>query len=247
MRRGLKTLRNLLVTALLALVLLASWQFPPFTVRGMCRQMGDALLMTTPEPVFVRKEWNGYFHNEKEIFIIGQTGDTFTAFQYSREKGMLYHPWRLNEYVAPVKVSDQPFLRAYGGSIYCMAAPETAASAECHVTVQQTTVTRHPDDGDELPVYGDSREFRFEGVREAPGVWSFFYYDREQYSWDKPDSEKQLGDLARDWYRMYLADSEADGYAHLHAPVPVELVFRDEAGQELETLHMELDTYELHI
>ena len=246
MRRGLKTLRNLLVTALLALVLLASWQFPPFTVRGMCRQMGDALLMTTPEPVFVRREWNGYFQNEKELFIIGRTGDTFAAFQYSREKGLLYHPWRLSEYRAPVKVSNQPFLRAYDDSIYCIAAPE-AASAECHVTVQQTTVTRHPDGRDDPPIYGDSREFRFEGVREAPGVWSFLYHDWERYSWDKPDSEKQLGELVGNWYRMYLADSQVNGYSNLHAPVPVELVFRDEAGQELETVHLEIDTYELHI
>ena len=49
------------------------------------------------------------------------------------------------------------------------------------------------------------------------------------------------------WYRSYRKGEEG-GASHgwLHDDVPVQVTLYDEAGAEMETLDLSVDTYELH-
>ena len=55
--RGKKTVRNFLLALLLVFLIYASQGFPPYTVRGICRQVRHDYLLGELEPLYVQRDW----------------------------------------------------------------------------------------------------------------------------------------------------------------------------------------------
>ena len=86
MRRKQKIFRNLLGCLLLGACAYALLWFPPYTVRGMCRQMARDYLLEEPlEPLYVRKDSSRYVNDHaRYTYVLARSGNTYISFQYEQ-------------------------------------------------------------------------------------------------------------------------------------------------------------------
>ncbi len=238
--RGAKALRNGLIALALGLLLFAQWQFPPFTARGMCREVGRELLMTTPKPVFTRIQNSTWAADRQDAFVVARSGDSWVSFQYERTPMGL---WQRNIGHMPLQVSQAPHVSVYGGTIYLIGLPEEPAAVDCAFTLTDTVIWRDEDGSRSEPEFGPSRDFTFSGYSVADGVWAFDYHDPALASWAEPDEGKQAGDLAMSWYRL-LNRQDPNGYGTLHVQIPLTFTLSFADGQTSQ-LTLAVENYQL--
>lgn len=245
-RRSRKLAGNCLLITLLALLLAAQLGFPPLTVRGMCRRMGDTLLMTPPEPVWVEKRTTtNLYPAEDLVYIVGRSGASWVTFMYSWQRKP-WEPWELDYPHQWVMVEEEPFLDACQGKLFCIGAPKGAASAACRVTVRETTCRRKEDRTLTPPEYGREKTFAYDGELLTEQVWAFPVHDYGLASWaEERDEDKQLADLCRDWYQLRFSGPQGELDSMLRENIPVDVDFFDASGRLLETLPLTISNERL--
>ena len=82
--RGRRTVRNLLLALLLAFLIYASQGFPPYTVKGMCRQVRNDYLLGEVEPLYVQRD-RPHLSSSSTLHltnVAARSGDTYLFFSY---------------------------------------------------------------------------------------------------------------------------------------------------------------------
>ena len=246
--RTYRIIRNLLICLLTGAVLYACLGFPPYTVKGMCRQMERDYLLEEPlEPLYSLRDNSRYTNDHAQYtFVVARSGDTYLAFQY--EQNYLQN-WRYYQHVFP-KMSNSVLCTGRNGVLYVAGPFGNAASAAAQVTVEKTTRIFDPDTGEQWTTRGpETQTFIFQGEKAGGNLFLFRYRSGEPHLWPEliPGAERELEDVVDLWYRSYRKGEES-GASHgwLHDDVPVQVTLYDEAGAEMETLDLSVDTYELH-
>ena len=233
MRRKQKILRNGLCCLGLILLTYASLGFPPYTVRGMCERERREMLLPELEPVYVLKEkheYSGDWRKRQYTFIIARCEDTYVSFQYDRH-GLQNTP-------GPIRRTDLAkgkgaLCTARRGIMYVVGDLKDASSASAVVRASNGTKVR---------------DFELTGQRLNEEMFVFDYNngEGEVFSFfldEKTEEEMTLGEISMYWYRTPIGDS---GYSYDHADLPVTVTLYDESGAVLDTLNMEVGTYDLH-
>lgn len=247
--RTYRIIRNLLVCLLIGAVFYACLGFPPYTVKGMCRQMERDYLLEEPlEPLYSLRDKNSRIVNDhaRYTFVVARSGDTYLAFQY--EQNYLQN-WRYYQRVFP-KMSNSVLCTGRNGVLYVVGPFGNAASATAQVTVEKTIMIYDPDTGERQITRGpEKRTFTFQGEEAREGLFLFRYRSGSPNLWPEqvPEAERELEDVVDLWYRSYLkGEGDGSGHGWLHDNVPVQVTLYDEAGAEMETMDLSVDTYELH-
>ncbi len=245
--RTYRIIRNLLICLLIGAVVYACLGFPPYTVKGMCRQMERDYLLEEPlEPLYSLRE-NSRYRNDhaRYTFVVARSGDTYLSFQY--EQNFLQN-WRYYQHVFP-KMSNSVLCTGRNGVLYVAGPFGNAASATAQVTVEKTIMTIDPDTEERQIARGpEKRTFTFQGEKAREDLFLFQYRSGESDLWPEqvPEAERELEDVVDLWYRSYLkGEGDGSGHGWLHDNVPVQVTLYDEAGAPLETLDLTVDTYEL--
>lgn len=233
MRRKQKILRNGLCCLGLILLTYASLGFPPYTVRGMCERERREMLLPELEPVYVLKEkheYSGDWLKRQYTFIIARCQDTYVSFQYDRH-GLQNTP-------GPIRRTDLAkgkgaLCTARSGIMYVVGDLKDASSASAVVRASNGTKVR---------------DFELTGQRLNEEMFVFDYNngEGEVFSFfldEKTEEEMTLGEIAMYWYRTPIGDS---GYSYDHADLPVTVTLYDEDGAVVDTLHLDVGTYDLH-
>ena len=233
LNRKQKIFRNVLCCLALILLTYAALGFPPYTVRGMCQRERREMLLPELEPVYVLKEKHEYsddWFKRQYTFIIARCEDTYVSFQYDRH-GLQN---------APDLVRRTDFTEGKGG--LCVArrgimyvAGDFKEIASASAVVRASNGTKY-------------RDFELTGQRLTEEVFAFDYNNGEGdvFSFfldEKTEEEMTLGEIAMYWYRTPVGDN---GYSYDHADLPVTVTLYDESGAVLDTLNMEVGTYDLH-
>ena len=162
--RGKKTVRNFLLALLLVFLIYASQSFPPYTVRGMCRQVQHDYLLGELEPLYVQRDWRHPSANRYERYttVAARCGETYTIFRYA--DGLLgsHRDW---SDLSPV-FGEGAVCVARGGKIYAAGPFAEAATAVAVVRAEKPPA---PNGNVEC------REFTLEGERLADQVFVFPY------------------------------------------------------------------------
>ena len=92
------------------------------------------------------------------------------------------------------------------------------------------------------------RDFELTGQRLTEEVFAFDYNngEGEVFAFDldeKPEEEMTLGDISMYWYRTPFGEG---GYSYDHADLPVTVTLYDASGAVIDTLNLEVGTYDLH-
>jgi hypothetical protein len=92
------------------------------------------------------------------------------------------------------------------------------------------------------------RDFELTGQRLNEEMFVFDYNngEGEVFSFfldEKTEEEMTLGEIAMYWYRTPIGDN---GYSYDHADLPVTVTLYDEDGAVVDTLHLDVGTYDLH-
>ena len=200
--RGRKTVRNFLLAVLLAFLIYASQGFPPYTVRGMCRQVQHDYLLGELEPLYVQRSWWHYAANRYQRYttIAARCGETYTIFRY--KDGLLGS--HLDDWRNPnPAIGEGSVCRAWAGTIYAAGPFEEAASASAAVRVEKT-----------LEVSGRvvGREFVLEGERLTDQVFAFPYETSSQFygDEDKAYGDMSLPELVDLWYRRPAPNGDVE-------------------------------------
>lgn len=245
--RTYRIIRNLLICLLIGAVFDACLGFPPYTVKGMCRQMERDYLLEEPlEPLYSLGDNSRYTSDHaRYTFVVARSGDTYLSFQY--EQNFLQN-WRYYQHVFP-KMSNSVLCTGRNGVLYVAGPFGKAASAAAQVTVEKTTRIFDPDTGEQWTTRGpETQTFNFQGEKAGEELFLFRYRSGEPHLWPElvPGAERELEDVVDLWYRDYRKGEEG-GASHgwLHADVPVQVTLYDEAGAVLETLDLTVNTYEL--
>ena len=84
--RTYRIIRNLLLCLLIGAVSYACLGFPPYTVKGICRQMERDYLLEEPlEPLYSLRERSRYRNDyARYTFVVAHSGDTYLSFQYKQ-------------------------------------------------------------------------------------------------------------------------------------------------------------------
>ena len=242
--RTYRIIRNLLICLLTGAVLYACLGFPPYTVKGMCRQMERDYLLEEPlEPLYSLRDNSRYTNDHAQYtFVVARSGDTYLSFQYEQN-------WRYYQHVFS-KMSNSVLCTGRNGVLYVAGPFGNAASAAAQVTVEKTTRIFDPDTGEQWTTRGpETQTFTFQGEKAGEELFFFRYRSSESHLWPElvPGEERELEDVVDLWYRSYRKGEEG-GASHgwLHDDVPVQVTLYDEAGAEMETMDLSVDTYELH-
>lgn len=234
--RGRKTVRNFLLALLLAFLVYASQGFPPYTVRGMCRQLQHDYLLGELEPLYVRRDRvkfsSGAIHYTT---IAARSGNTYTIFRY---EGGLLGSRRDWHQLRPV-FGEGAVCTARAGIVYAAGPFEEAATAAAAIRVE-----KEPEPNGMVR----SREFVLEGERLADQVFAFPYeHGHSQIYWEDTDEdpmdylEMTLPDLAELWYRRPL-QSASGAYSLPDTELPCTVTLYDEAGKTLEVFELKVTT-----
>lgn len=243
--RAGKTIRNLLVTALLAALTAAALGFPPLTVHQMCRQVGRDLLLPDLEPIYDLSFRQSYSGSSRRTFVLAKSGPTYVAFQFEREglrNTRFYQPIQL-------KMENGPLVTSRFGSIYITGDFTGVASATAEVTVQHTDVWQDFETRQQTDIQlGESKVFSYDCVLENDQVLSFNYSksDSGAVNWE----EGGLIDAVETWYRQYFTDIPAEmeylnGSYGLDWDIPVEVTLYDEAGAVMDTLSLAVSRHDI--
>lgn len=243
LNRKQKIVRNLLVCALLAACVWAALGCPPYTVRGMCRQVARDYFLEDLEPVYVRREkvqYSGDDLSRLNTFVLARSGETYVGFQFQR------HGLQNSRYYLMYegKMANGALCTAWGGMLYAAGPFADAASATAVVTARQQYA--------DLGADGPAVEFTLEGEKLGNETFAFPYISSEHFItrfWDRrgevpgPEEEVDLLDAITLWY--WEAD-ESGGYSLLNADLPCVVTLYGEDGGVLDVLELEAGVYELH-
>lgn len=242
-----RIVRNLLICLLTVAVCYTCLGFPPYTVKGMCRQMERDYLLEEPlEPLYSLRDSSRYTNDHaRYTFVVARSGDTYLSFQY--EQNFLQN-WRYYQHAFP-KMSNSVLCTGRNGVLYAAGPFRNAASAVAQVTVEKTIRIFDPDTGEQWTTRGpETQTFTFQGEKAGEELFLFQYRSGEPHLWPEqiPGAERELEDVVDFWYRNYQKGEEG-GTSHgwLNADVPVRVTLYDEAGAVLETLDLAVNTYEL--
>lgn len=245
LNRKQKICRNLLLCILLGFCACALMGFPPYTVRGMCRQVErDFLLEDRLEPLYVVRDDSRYVGDSAQYtFIVARGGDTYLSFQYKRN---VLQNWRFYQHISP-KMAKDVLCAARDGVMYIAGPFQNAASATIQATVERTIQTYDAETGERRRTGGpETRTFILQGEKVGEELFIVRYRNGELdlFPEEVPEAERDLEDLVDLWYRVNLLGENGQGL--LHADVPVTVTWYDEGGAALGTVDLTMDTYELH-
>lgn len=229
--RGKKTVRNFLLALLLAFLVYASQGFPPYTVKGICRQFQrDYLLEEKLEPLFVRRE-RVKFSREKSIHfttIAARSGDTYAIFRYEDTLLGSHRDW----YMRSPALGEGAVCSAWAGIIYTAGPFEEAASAKAVIRLEKAGTAK-------------SREFTLEGERLSDQVFAFPYemghhhFDDEEMDY----MDMSLPELAQEWYQRPAPNADPGvHYIIMDAEVPCTVTLYGGAGEALATFPLTVTT-----
>lgn len=240
LNRGQKTIRNLLLCALLGALTYAMMGFPPYTVRGILDRAERRYLLSDLEPVLVERtsiRYDNEFFAWHATYVLARAGDTYLCTNSSRH-GLAV--WA--EYRRSAKMSRGAICMGLDGTLYVAGnLPPDAASASAEVTARRTNLTYYPDTGEYTLASGEEKTFAFQGEKINGEVFSFRYREGKGDAWG---SYTGLEAAANGWYSGYVKGDE--GRSILHADLPVKVTLYDEAGGVLDTLELSVDNYELY-
>lgn len=231
--RGRKTVRNFLLALLLAFLLYASQGFPPYTVKGICRQMRHDYLLEELEPLYVRRDWRHYSANRYERYttVAARSGETYAIFRYA--DGLLgsHRDW---SDLKPV-FGEGAACVARGGKIYAAGPFEEAAAAVAVVRAEKPPA---------LNGEVKSREFTLEGERLADQVFVFPYEtDYSGFEGEHMGEEDLvLPAVVEMWYRRPALNADPGLYYHENKDLPCTVTLYGEAGEELGTFDLTVTT-----
>ena len=219
LNRKARIVRNLLLSALAALVLYAALDFPPYTVDGMMDRMRRNYLLPDLEPVYVLEDYHTYdsdhLPGRHYTYIIARSGEDYLAFQYDT------HLWISELFVARSPVLSEGSICAARIGVLYAAAPAMASAASATAEVETRSET-----------------FILEGEWLSEEVFGFPYRNG-----NGPDLETAVDFAYRENYQ-----SGPNGYSYSleKADIPVTVTLYDEAGEILDTLSLTVSTYDIH-
>ena len=244
LNRGQKTIRNLLLCALLGALVYAMLSFPPCTVRGMLDRVERQYLLSDLEPVLVEKSsrrYTGNFLAQHTTCLIARTGDTYVSTEFTR-RGLEVQ----TEYRRGLTMSRGALCTAMDGTLYVAGDFKSAASASVEVTAQRTSRTYDPETEEYELALGQRKTFAYPGEKVSDSLFSFYYREEDPDDWGVWGRKTGLEGAAYDWYSVYTKGDSSGGRGVLHADLPVKVTLYDEAGGVLDTLELSIDNYELH-
>lgn len=246
LNRKQKILRNLLLCALLGFCVYAALGFPPYTVKGMCRQVARDYFLEDLEPVYVRQDKFKYAYeglSRKDTFVLARSGETYAAFQF-QQHGLQNLRYYVRSY--GVEMENDALCTAWGGTLYAAGTFADAVSATAVVTAQRQYAS--------LGEAGEPVDFTLKGEKLSDGAFAFSYISPE-HSWYSPTSmhgrdpapgqEIDLLDAIELWYWEPLGEEDGGGYSLLHAELPCAVTLYGADGGVLDVLEMEVGVYAL--
>lgn len=238
MSRVQKTVRNLLLCALLWALVYTMLGFPPYTVRGMLDRVERQYLLSDLEPLLTVRESRK--PNQFQLFgrhrtcLLARTGDTYVFTEWNRHFLETVHESRRE-----LKMGQGVLAAAWKGTVYAAGPFEDAASAALEVTP-------------ELWKWGQvvkSKTFSLQGERLGDQVFGFSYpldfSGRNFEEFDPEDLPEEELSLYAACYEWYLKSYEGGGAGLRHGDVPCVLTLYDAAGAELARYDLSLDNYEI--
>ncbi len=242
LNRGQKTVRNLVLCALLWALVYAMLGFPPYTVRGMLSRLERQYLLSDLEPVLaerVSQNYSNEFFSHYRTYLIARAGDTYICADFTRRalEVQTAHKWRT--------VSRGVVCAAHDGTLYVAGDFTEAASASVAVTVQRTTQIYDRDTDQRTRTVGERKTFTYRGEKVSDALFSFRYReDGGPESWGAWGLNTGLEGAVHNWYRGYVKGE--GGYSILHADLPVRVTLYDESGGVLDILGLSIDNYEIY-
>lgn len=236
--RGQKTVRNLVLCALLGGLVYAMLGFPPYTVRGMLGRAEREYLLSDLEPLLVEK--TSFRYTDELIawhttYLFAHTGDTYVCASWSR------HFLEVQQQRGrALKMSRGSLCTAIDGYLYVLGSFEGAAFAEAEVTVERTTQVYDPDTEECETTFGAKAVYAYPGEKVNGEVFRFRYRGEEDGRYDNAS----LTSRSSQWYRRYQKGDLYGGYGILHADLPVRVTLYGEDGDVLKTLELAVDNYE---
>lgn len=244
--RSGKILRNLLVSALLAVFTAAALGFPPLTVRQMCRQVGRDLLLPDLEPVYeISYNLPHIGSPPRRTFVIAKSGPTYAAFQFQQDKGFYSRFYT----TLPPRLANDHLLIPRFGSLYLTGDFADVSAATAQVTVQKTTVWQDYMTRQQTDIQlGERAVYTYNCVLENDQVLSFCY--TEETSANNHPTSTTLRNVADHWYRLSFTNIPEDrevglGTQSLDWEIPVDVTLYGADGQVLDTLHLTASVYDL--
>nr|WP_326185615.1 hypothetical protein [uncultured Oscillibacter sp.] len=243
LNRKQKIVRNLLICALLGFCVHAALGFPPYTVKGMCRQVARDYFLEDLEPVYVLQEkfqYSGDYLSRKNTFVLARSGGTYAAFQFQRHglQNMRYYVWD-----SGVEMANDVLCVAWGGTLYVAGPFEDAVSATAVVTARRQYATLGED--------GEAVDFTLEGKKLSDGAFAFSYispdhrWSRFEHGQDPlPGQEIDLLDAINLWYWKPL--ETGNGHTLVHADLPCAVTLYGGDGGVLDVLELKVEVYELN-
>lgn len=238
LNRGQKTVRNLVLCALLGALIYAMLGFPPYTVRGILDRAERRYFLSDLEPVLVEKKT---FRYSDELFawhttyVLARTGDTYVCVSSSR-RFLEVQPERGRN----LTMRRDTLCTAIDGSLYVMGSFEDAASAKAEVTVERTTQVYDPETEECETTFGAKAVYTYPGEKVNGEVFRFHYRGEEDDRYDNAS----LTSRSSQWYRRYQKGDLTGGYGILHVDLPVTVTLYGGDGEVLETLELTVDNYE---
>lgn len=244
MSRGQKTVRNLILCALLGALVYAMLGFPPCTVRGMLDRVERQYLLSDLEPVLVEKNsrrYDNHFLAQHTTCLIARTGDTYVSTEFTRRSLEVE-----TEYRRGLTMSRGALCTAMDGTLYVAGDFTEAASASVEVTAQRTTRVYDPETEEYELTLGEEKTFSYQGEKISDNLFSFYYREDDPDTWGVWGPSIGLEGAAYRWYSAYTKGDRDGGRGILHADLPVKVTLYDEAGGVLDTLELSIDNYEIH-
>ena len=221
-----KIIRNLLVCLLLWLGVWTLLRFPPYTLEGMCRRVQQEYLLEELEPVYVLREPHKYTDdvmNRMYTFVIARTGDAYISFQYDQ-----YLLQNQRRYTRQADLEKGALCMARMGTMYVAGPVQKAVSA---TAVVETT----------------GKTFTLEGQRLGDEVFGFDYVnENHKYSYPEDPVPLEKMDLLNAVELWYWNELEDGGRSLRHEEIPCTVTLYDEAGAVLDTLELEVETYDVY-
>ena len=236
--RGQRTVRNLLVSLLLGVLLYVLLWFPPYTVRGMLERVERRYLLSDLEPVLVERRSLRYSNEllpHQFIYLIARSGETYIATEFSRHGLEVQAEWR-----SLLTMSRNALCMGLDGTLYVAGEFADAASASAEVTAQRTTRMYDPDTEEYELIIGERKTFTYQGGKASDALFAFRL--REGTGWDSGGLEE----VSREWYSARVIGDTSGARGILHRDLPVRVTLYDEAGGISDTLELAIDNYELH-
>lgn len=236
--RGRRTVRNLLLALLLAFLIYASQGFPPYTVKGMCRQVRNDYLLGEVEPLYVQRD-RIHLSSSSTLHltnVAARSGDTYLFFSYRDSLLGSRRDWSAG---FSTVFGEGSACIARAGKIYAAGPFEGAASAVAVVRAE-----KEPEPNGRVL----SREFALEGTRLADQVFVFPYDAHERYLGRDADvddldpMELTLPEIANLWYRRPIHSADPGVYAILDRELPCTVTLYDESGGALGTFEGSVTT-----